>query len=75
MRLLRASQVAEILGVSEQRAYALLREGRIPAVHVGRQVRCAEDALREWVSRGGAPLPGGWRQEPDGAQPTVEAGA
>ena len=58
MRLLRMTEVAEILGVSLARAYALAREGLIPAVRLGRQVRVEHAALRKWIEDGGHSLPG-----------------
>jgi len=64
MRLLRISEVARVLQVEEPRAYALARQGVIPVVRIGRQVRVAEAALRRWIGSGGHALPGGWRREP-----------
>ena len=64
-KLITASQAAEILNVSVQRVYELIRLGLIPAgtaVHVGRQVRIDEDGLRDWIAAGGRSLPGGWRR-------------
>ncbi len=58
MRLLTVSQVARVLQVRIPRAYQLVRDGVLPVVRVGRQVRVDEDALREWVSRGGHGLEG-----------------
>ena len=63
MRLLRAVEVAEELGVSVPRVYELARTGLIPSVRIGRQIRFHADQLRAWVDRGGCSLPGGWRRE------------
>ena len=38
-RLLRVSEVAQMLDVSPARIYELARSGRIPSVRLGRQVR------------------------------------
>lgn len=54
MRLLTASEVAQMLQVTRNRVYELARSGRIPCVHIGRQVRFEESALREWMTRGGS---------------------
>jgi excisionase family DNA binding protein len=54
MRLLTAKQVAELLQVTLPRVYQLAREGVIPSVRLGRQIRFEETALREWAARGGS---------------------
>ena len=54
MRLLTAKQTAEILQVALPRVYELAREGLVPSVRMGRQVRFDEARLREWLARGGA---------------------
>ena len=64
MRLLKAKTLAEMLGVSEARAYELMREKILPTVRLGRQVRVSQDALEHFISSGGKSLPGGWRREP-----------
>ena len=54
MALRDATFVKEFLGLkSEQRVYECARLGLIPSVRIGRQVRFDEDALREWVKKGG----------------------
>ena len=45
MRLLTISEVSELLKVRPSRAYQLVRDGVIPGVRVGRQVRVAEESL------------------------------
>lgn len=60
-RLLRMSDVAEVLDVSVARAYELARSGLIPAVRMGRQVRVEQRQLEEWIEAGGNP---GWNQNP-----------
>lgn len=57
MRLVRAREAAEALGVSPWRVYDLARQGVLPAgvvVRLGREVRIDAEALRAWVAAGGA---------------------
>ena len=63
MKLLQIPELAKILDVSVDRAYELARSGALPVVRLGRQVRVDPEKLREWMNRGGAPLPGGWRRD------------
>jgi excisionase family DNA binding protein len=53
MKLLIASEVAEIMSVTEARVYELARRKMIPHIRLGRQVRFSEKVLHEWVERGG----------------------
>jgi len=62
-RLLRVPHVAQTLDVSQARVYELIRQGLLPAVRLGRQVRVSEEALRRFIESGGQALPGGWRRE------------
>lgn len=51
-RLLRIGEVAELLGVSRSKAYAILASGGIPTIRLGgRCLRVPLDALREWIAR------------------------
>jgi excisionase family DNA binding protein len=56
VQLLEITEVAGILGVSRTRAYALVRLGLLPAVHLGRQVRVSSKALEAWIETGGQPI-------------------
>jgi excisionase family DNA binding protein len=56
MKLLTVDEVAQILRVPKLNVYRLVREGRLPAVRIGRFVRVPENELRAWIARGGAPL-------------------
>jgi excisionase family DNA binding protein len=57
MRLIQAKRASEVLSVSLARLYELARLGIIPVVRLGpRQIRFDEDALTEWVQRGGLPV-------------------
>ena len=56
MKLLTIPEVARVLHVRTERAYQLAREGVLPVVRVGRQVRVAERALDRWIAAGGRTL-------------------
>lgn len=57
MSLRKVEFAAQELGVSEQRVYELVRKGFFPpgvVTRLGvRQIRFNEDALRDWIARGG----------------------
>ena len=55
-RLLRIQEVAHRLDVSVHRAYELARQGMIPAVRLGRQVRVDADELERFIEAGGSGL-------------------
>lgn len=57
MRLLTAREVAELLQVALPRVYELVREGTLPCVRLGRQIRFHEVKLMEWIEQGGSALP------------------
>ena len=62
-KLLRIPTVAQILDVTEDRVYSLAREGVLPHVRLGRQIRVDNDALETFINDGGKALPGGWRKK------------
>lgn len=62
-RLLTVAEVAELMRVTVPRAYELARNGVIPTVRLGRQIRVDPEQLRRVIEQGGKPLPGGWRRE------------
>ncbi len=62
-RLFKIHEVAVILDVSEDRVYSLAREGLLPHVRLGRQIRIDSDILDEFIKAGGKALPGGWKKE------------
>ena len=47
--LLRPSDVCEVIGLGKSKVYALIAEGVIPSVRIGKSVRIPVDALRLWV--------------------------
>jgi excisionase family DNA binding protein len=57
IRLLHMDDVAQRLGVSLQRAYEMGRQGILPIVRMGRQMRVEEHVLIEWIESGGKMLP------------------
>ena len=61
--LLTLAQTAKVLKVKYPRVAELARDGLIPVVRLGRQVRVDPDQLTEFISSGGKALPGGWRKE------------
>ena len=61
--LLDAHEVARRLNVSKARVYDLTRRELFPAVHLGRQLRYRLSDIEAWIRRGGAQLPGGWREK------------
>ncbi len=63
--LMTVAEASELLGVSQQRGYALARGCLSPAVvRLGRQVRFHRHKLLALIDAGGSALPGGWRHAP-----------
>ena len=50
MGVLVAVEVAELLKVPVPRIYELARQGRIPHVRIGRQVRFRQEAVEAWLT-------------------------
>ena len=48
--LLRAAEVAEILGVGRWKAYELMATNELPVVRIGRLVRVPRAALDQWIA-------------------------
>lgn len=55
-------EVARILGITKERAYAIARSGLLPTVRIGRQIRVDRQQLNSWIENGGKGFPGGWRR-------------
>jgi excisionase family DNA binding protein len=49
--LLRATEVAAVLGVGRATAYELMASGELPTVRIGRAVRVPRAELERWVRR------------------------
>lgn len=52
-----AEWAAGILAINKARVYQLSREGVLPCVRLGRQIRFDERTIRAWVEAGGQGLP------------------
>jgi excisionase family DNA binding protein len=48
--LLRAEEVAELLGLGRTKVFELLSRHELPIVRIGRSVRVPRAALQEWVA-------------------------
>ena len=48
--LLRAEEVARVLGLSRSKIYQMMSVGALPVVRVGRAVRVPRQALRDWIA-------------------------
>lgn len=49
MKILTILEVAELLQIHRDTAYRYVREGKIPAVKVGRSWRVLQEVLEEWL--------------------------
>ncbi len=61
--LLRSKEAADKLSITEDRLYAYTREGILPVVKIGRQLRWSEESLNEFIRSGGSGFSGGWKKE------------
>jgi excisionase family DNA binding protein len=48
--LLRAAEIAHLLGIGRTKAYELMASGQLPVVRLGRAVRVPREALTDWVT-------------------------
>lgn len=48
-KLLTAKDVAERLSISKAKAFTLLNEGILPAIHIGRNIRVEEQDLEAYI--------------------------
>jgi len=72
-RFLLVDEVASQLRISRSEVYALVREGLLPALRVGRSIRLDERALRDFIASGGRGWPGGWRKRTGGGEAACRA--
>jgi len=49
--LLRAEEVALVLGVGRSKVFEMLRAGELPVIRLGRSVRIPRRALDEWIEQ------------------------
>ena len=54
--LMTVQDVAERLKLSESTVYALMRDGRIPAVKIGSQWRVEPNRLQQWLDSKNQPI-------------------
>lgn len=47
--LLRVPEVAATLGIARSLAYEMARDGRLPAIHIGKAVRVPRRRLEAWI--------------------------
>lgn len=57
-KLLTVAEAADRLNVRVQRVHEMIRDGYLPAVRLGRQVRVDPRKLEEWIARGGYVIEG-----------------
>ena len=58
--LFSVAEAANLLGISRNLAYDLVREGRLPHIRLGRRVLVPRFALEQWVAmEAGLPRQGG----------------
>ena len=60
--LLSLKDACKILNVSYARGATLARDGMLPVVRLGRQLRVDPQRFSRFVEEGGKALPGGWRR-------------
>lgn len=48
--LLRAEEVAQLLGIGRSKTYALIARGDLPSLRIGRLVRVPRHALDQWIA-------------------------
>ena len=53
MKFYTVLEIAENIKLSPDRVYEAIRQGLLPSVHIGRQIRIEEQAFHEWVRQGG----------------------
>ena len=63
IRTLNVEEVATALRVARRTVYALLAEGALPVVRIGRAYRVDVEALRRFVKQGGRESLGGRKRE------------
>lgn len=49
--LLRAEEVARVLGIGRSKVFEMLRAGELPVIRLGRSVRIPRRALAEWIEQ------------------------
>lgn len=60
-KLLKVPEVARWLDLPVDRVYSMAREGILPTIRLGRQLRFDRKAIDEFIRNGGKALPAGWK--------------
>ncbi len=47
--LLKPDEAAAMLGIGRSKIYALLADGSLPSIRLGRSIRIPAESLRQWV--------------------------
>ncbi len=50
-KLLKADQLANILNISRSKAYQLMRNGEIPTITIGKNVRVSQKDLEDYIEQ------------------------
>jgi excisionase family DNA binding protein len=64
VRLLTAAQLEQEYNIRRGQAFLLAREGILPHVRLGRQVRFDRAAIEAFLANGGRSFEGGWKRTP-----------
>ena len=48
-KLLRATEVAALLGLGRSKVYDMMKRGQLPVVRIGKAIRVPAHALDEWI--------------------------
>ena len=66
MKILTIKEAAKILKINEHTAYRYAKEGKIPAIRVGRNWRVHEDQMEQWLKNKAGKDIGAWhRKKPE----------
>jgi excisionase family DNA binding protein len=49
--LLRAEEVARVLGVGRSKVFEMFKAGELPVIRIGRSVRVSRKALALWIEK------------------------
>ena len=59
MKFYTVLEIGELIKLSPDRVYEAIRQGLLPSVHIGRQIRIEEQTFHDWVRQGGTRYSGG----------------
>ena len=63
MKILTIKEVANVLKINSFTAYRFAKEGKIPAVRIGRTWRIDADVLEKWLSENSFKSTGAWKRK------------